>query len=130
MKASSPAALDWASAPQILPWAIEYGRATRYDTVERNTWLLHELGRDALRSYELLLGSELPPTKRRGYLILHFSEREAQAAIRLNAIRTSFGAAVRMVSEADIVQMEPVVRGVTKAATFVEKAGGIRAQAR
>ncbi|MCA6113280.1 FAD-dependent oxidoreductase, partial [Bradyrhizobium cenepequi] len=31
LKVNSPAALDWASAPRLLPWGFQYGKATRPD---------------------------------------------------------------------------------------------------
>ncbi|WP_194473355.1 FAD-binding oxidoreductase [Bradyrhizobium sp. CCBAU 51753] len=125
LKASSPAALDWASVPRLLPWAVEYAKATRPDRVKRNTSLLHDLGREALRSYELLLRTDLPPINRRGYLVVHLSTSEAQAATSLNSIRTSLGAAVRMLSDADLVKMEPVIGGLTRCATFIERAAHV-----
>ncbi|WP_194473295.1 FAD-dependent oxidoreductase [Bradyrhizobium sp. CCBAU 51753] len=87
--------------------------------------LLHDLGRDALRSYELLLGSDLPSIHRRGYLIVHLSPLEIESASRSNAIRASLGATVRMIPEADLMEMEPAISGLRAQATFVEKAAHV-----
>jgi len=97
-RASSSAALDWCSAPGLLSWGLKYARATSSDMVWHGTQLLHELCRDSLRSFELLLGSDLPPVNRCGYLAVHLSSSEVDRAILLNSIRNSLSAAARMVS--------------------------------
>ncbi|UVO35702.1 FAD-binding oxidoreductase [Bradyrhizobium arachidis] len=125
LKVSSPATVDWASVPRLLSWGIKYAKATRPDEVRRDTALLHELARHALSSYELLLGADLPPINRRGYLLVHLSESEVRRAISSNSIRTSHGAAVRLLSNAELVEMEPVVRGLRTGATFVEQAAHV-----
>ncbi|MCA6113263.1 NAD(P)/FAD-dependent oxidoreductase, partial [Bradyrhizobium cenepequi] len=124
LKVNSPAALDWASAPRLLPWGFQYGKATRPDKVQLNTRLLHELCREGVRSYELLLGSDLPPIKRRGYLAVHLSPSEVGGAIRLNSVRTSLGVAIRMLSGPDLIGMEPTL-GWAAGATFIEGAAHI-----
>ncbi|WP_164935199.1 FAD-dependent oxidoreductase [Bradyrhizobium zhanjiangense] len=124
LKPSSPAALDWASAPRLLPWALQYAKATRSD-VWHDTSLLHELCRDALPSYELLLGSDLPPISRRGYLAVHLSCAELAAANRLNSIRASLGVAIRMLSGPDLVELEPALGGLAARATFIKDAAHV-----
>ncbi|WP_439360343.1 NAD(P)/FAD-dependent oxidoreductase [Bradyrhizobium sp. DASA03007] len=122
LKPSSPAALDWASAPRLLPWAIQYAKATRPDIVRRDTGLLHELCRDALKSYEQLLGADLPPINRCGYLIVHHAPSELYVAARLNSIRASLGVDVRIVAGPDLVELEPAVSNVAVGATFFDGA--------
>lgn len=124
-KPSSPAALDWASVPRLLPWGIQYAKATQRDKVQRDSALLHMLCRDALPSYELLLGSDMPPIGRRGYLALHLSCSEVAAASRLNSIRTMLGMTIRTLSEADLIQMEPAIGGLAAAATFIQGAAHV-----
>ncbi|WP_430648805.1 NAD(P)/FAD-dependent oxidoreductase [Bradyrhizobium vignae] len=125
LKPSSPAALNWTSAPRLLPWAIQYARATRPDIVRRDTSLLHELCRDALHSYEQLLGIDLPPINRCGYLAVHLTPSELGEATRLNSIRTSLGGAVRMVSGPDLVELEPAMDRLMAGATFFEGAAHV-----
>ncbi|MBB5411119.1 D-amino-acid dehydrogenase [Paraburkholderia sp. HC6.4b] len=108
-KASSSAALDWRSAPGLLSWCVQYARATRSDIVWHGTDLLHELCRDSLRSLELLLGSDLPPLSRCGHLAVHLSSCEVDRATCLNSIRTSLGAAVRIVSGGELAALEPAI---------------------
>lgn len=125
LKANSSAALDWASVPRLVPWGIQYARATRPDIVRRNTVEIHELCRDAVSSYERLLGPDLPPMNRRGYLLAHLSPSEVDGAIRLNSISTSFGVAVRMLSGVDFDAKEPALRGLAAGATFFEDAAHV-----
>ncbi|MBB4365264.1 D-amino-acid dehydrogenase [Bradyrhizobium sp. CIR18] len=125
LKASSPATLDWVSLPTLLPWAIQYAKSSRGDRVKHITSLLHQFGHGAIRSYELLLRSDLPPITRRGYLVVHLSTSEAEAAIRFNAIRSSLGAAVRMLSNENLAEMEPAIGGLRARATFIEQAAHV-----
>lgn len=125
LKPNSPAALDWTSAARLLPWGIQYAKATRWDKVRRDTNLLHELCRDALRSYELLLGSDLPPICRRGYLTLHLLPSEVAKAIHFNSIRASLGLAVQMLVGPEIGELEPAMDGVAAGATLVHGAAHV-----
>lgn len=120
LRPTSPAALDWASAPRLLPWAIQYAKATRPDMVRRDTNLLHELCQDALGSYELLLGSDLPPINKCGYLALHLSPPELRRAIRLNSIRASLGVASRVLFDQDLLDVEPALGPSAAGATFLD----------
>ncbi|WP_188131177.1 NAD(P)/FAD-dependent oxidoreductase [Paraburkholderia panacisoli] len=108
-KASSAAALDWRSVPGFLSWGIKYARATSSNMVWHATDLLHELCRDSLRSFEMLLGVDLPPINRCGYLAVHLSPYEVDRAIRLNTIHTSLGAAARIVSGGELTVLEPAM---------------------
>ncbi|MDA9521325.1 hypothetical protein XI06_13350 [Bradyrhizobium sp. CCBAU 11434] len=125
LKVNSPAALDWASAPNLLTWGAKYARAARPDIVRHGTNLLHHMCRDALRSYELLLGADLPPINRRGYLAVHLAHSELKAATRLNAIRSSHGLAVRMLSGSDLIEVEPAVARVAAGATFLAESAHV-----
>lgn len=112
VRASSSAALDWRSAPRLLCWGYKYAKATSSDMVWHGTDLLHELCRYSLRSFESLLGADLPPISTGGYLSLHLSPAEAERAAYMNLIRTSFGAAARTVSGAELVALEPSMCGI------------------
>ncbi|MCC8984860.1 NAD(P)/FAD-dependent oxidoreductase [Bradyrhizobium acaciae] len=126
LKSNSPAALDWISTLRLLPWGFLYAKATRWDKVRRDTDLLHDLCRDALRSYEVLLGSDLPQISRRGYLTIHLSSAELEKAIHVNSIRTSMGLTVRMLVGSEIAEFEPALKGVAAAgATLVDGAAHI-----
>ncbi|SPP98084.1 NAD(P)/FAD-dependent oxidoreductase [Bradyrhizobium vignae] len=122
---SSPAALDWASVARLLPWALQYATVTRRDTVWHNTAVIHGLCRSALQSYQLLLGAEMPPINRYGYLALHLDVSELDAAIRLNAIRNSLGSTAKTISGTDLVELEPAIAGLASGATFLEGAGHV-----
>ncbi|OMI01602.1 hypothetical protein BSN85_31830 [Bradyrhizobium brasilense] len=126
LKPSSPAALNWISAPRLFPWAIQYAKATRPGIVWRRTRLLHELCRDAVHSYEQLLGIDLPPINRCGYLAIHLTPSELDGATRLNSIRTSLGASVQMVSGPDVIELEPATGRLMAGATFFEGATHVR----
>jgi D-amino-acid dehydrogenase len=108
-KASSAAALHWRSAPRLLSWSVQYAKATRSDMVWHGTDLLHDLCRNSLRSFELLLGSELPLINKSGYLAVHLSSFEVQRAIYMNSIRTALGAAARTVSGGELAALEPAI---------------------
>lgn len=125
LKSNSPATLDWASAPRLLPWGIQYAKATRWAKVRRDTDLLHKLCRDALRSYELLLGSDLPPICSRGFLILHLSPSDVRKASHLNSIRKSLGLTVQMLAGPEIAELEPAMDGIAAGATLVEGAAHV-----
>ncbi|WP_439360417.1 NAD(P)/FAD-dependent oxidoreductase [Bradyrhizobium sp. DASA03007] len=122
---SSPAALDWASFPRLLPWAIQFAKATSPSIVRRNTALLHELCQSALQSYELLLGAEMPPINRCGYLAVSLAPSELDGATRFNAIRKSLGSAAQIISGTDLVEIEPAMAGLASGATFFEGAAHI-----
>ncbi|MGB8418907.1 FAD-dependent oxidoreductase [Paraburkholderia sp.] len=109
LKWDSPADLDWRSVPRLLAWGVQYARATRSDAVWHGTDLLHELCRDALHSFELLLGSELPPINRCGHLAVHLSPSEVDRATHLNTIRTSLGVAAQVVSGQALLELEPAI---------------------
>jgi glycine/D-amino acid oxidase-like deaminating enzyme len=96
----------WRSATGLLSWGIKYARATSSDEVWHGTDLLHELCRKSLRSFELLLGTDLPPISKSGYLALHLSTPERHRAICRNAVRTSLGAASRIVSGGELGSLE------------------------
>ncbi|UVO35779.1 FAD-binding oxidoreductase [Bradyrhizobium arachidis] len=125
LKTKSPAALHWASAPRLLWWGMQYAMATRPDKVHHNTNLLHELCRDMLGSYELLLGSDLPPINRCGYMAIHLSSAELGEATRLNEVRTSLGVAARMISGRDLIEIEPAVGNLAIGATLIELAAHV-----
>lgn len=108
-RASAPVALDWRSAPKLLSWGLQYATATRSDMVWHGTELLHELCRDSLRAFDLLLGRDLPEINVSGYLAVHLSGHEVDRANRLNSIRKSLGAAARVVSGAELVELEPAM---------------------
>ncbi|WMY11008.1 NAD(P)/FAD-dependent oxidoreductase [Paraburkholderia phenoliruptrix] len=111
--ATAPAALDWRSAPSLLSWGVQYAKATRSDMVWHGTDLLHELCRNSLHAFGQLLGPDLPELNASGYLAVHLSDHELDRAKRLNSIRKSLGAAARMVSNADLVALEPAMCGLT-----------------
>ncbi|WP_271605575.1 NAD(P)/FAD-dependent oxidoreductase [Bradyrhizobium sp. CCBAU 11434] len=120
LKKRSPAALHWPSTPGLLRWGIQYAKATRRDIVSRHTRLLHELCREALYSYELLLGADLPTVNRCGYSAVHLAPDECECATRINLIRRSLGLAVQMLSGPDLIEMEPAIGHFAVGATFFE----------
>jgi D-amino-acid dehydrogenase len=125
LRPASPAALHFPSALALAPWFLQFVRATGAGRLQRDTATLHGLGADALRAYRALLGEDLPHVNRRGYLIVHLTEAEREAARRFDAIREALGARVRRLDAPELAALEPVFAGIGVGGTLVEDAAHV-----
>lgn len=126
LRRDSPATLHWPSVPALLGWGLHYVRACAPARVADSARTMHALALRAADAWRALL----PPNPRylrfdSGYLHLHLTAQEHDAANRFVAWRRELGASVDVLEPDDVARIEPALRGVGAGAALVHGAAHV-----
>jgi D-amino-acid dehydrogenase len=109
----SPLAIRWRYLPRLAPWLVRFALASRHRRVEAISVALQSLMAAAMDAYEpLIANTEAARHLRPGGILYTYCDADAQRSAQYGwDVRGRRGATFRLVDEADIEELDPVLAG-------------------